>query len=213
MEGNRKGVSFMYIAIRAPYDLQDHGVFLKPKGEFPIVNQLRILLKDRNITYLDFSKAVGISRQSLDGFLNNSFVPKIETVLKMATVLSVPVEDIYQLTDSAWVETAKDENNHTLYFDHLDSAIRSGSDMKGLDRSVYIRQEGLERLLVPRSGFIKGLQQAGDAAAKEAKKRNPSLNRDELADIKAQARETYEANHQLRFSTLYRELPMVVIRD
>lgn len=63
----------------------------------PVENQVRELRTERGLTQEDLADLVGVARQSIISIEKGRFLPSIETALRLATALAVPVEDVFWL--------------------------------------------------------------------------------------------------------------------
>lgn len=64
-----------------------------------IINKVREIREDRDISQQKLAKLVGISRQSLYSIEQGKSIPGIDIVLKLAHVLNVKVERLFVLKD------------------------------------------------------------------------------------------------------------------
>lgn len=65
-----------------------------------LTNQLKLQrVKSGDLTQAQLAELVGCSRQTINSIEKDKFKPSIELVLKLAKVLNVKVEEIFQLED------------------------------------------------------------------------------------------------------------------
>ena len=64
-------------------------------------NRLRELRSARGLTQAALAEAVGVSRKTINTVENGVFTPSTLLALKIARVLGVPVEEVFQLDDEA----------------------------------------------------------------------------------------------------------------
>ena len=64
-------------------------------------NRLRELRSTRGLTQAALAEAVGVSRKTINTVENGVFTPSTLLALKIARVLGVPVEEVFQLDDES----------------------------------------------------------------------------------------------------------------
>lgn len=62
-------------------------------------NRLKVLRAERDLTQEALAEAVGVTRKSINAIEKKRMVPSVVTALKLASVLGVPVEEIFSLAD------------------------------------------------------------------------------------------------------------------
>lgn len=103
-------------------DLKKKGYQIEPNGIL-IQNHLKEILEQREITVIELAEKTGMSRQTLHNIINGTYSPGVEMSLKIATVLRVPVEEIFQLKEEAWFSRVKKAGEKNLYVDVLNLVI------------------------------------------------------------------------------------------
>ncbi len=63
-------------------------------------NNLKVLRKQKDLTQAELATKVHVSRKTINTVENGVFIPSTTLSLKLARVLSVNVEDIFELTDA-----------------------------------------------------------------------------------------------------------------
>ncbi len=63
----------------------------------PVLNALRESRTERGITQEQLASLVGLARQSIISIERGRFLPTIETALRLAEALDVPVEKLFWL--------------------------------------------------------------------------------------------------------------------
>lgn len=175
-----------------------------------VINHLDQLIRERELSIVEIANIVGVSRQTIDSFVSNRSSPNLQLGLKIAHIFGMKVEDIFYLTDMAWVETAKDDEKRTMYFDRLTYRVLSGLDMKDYDKFEHVHLATGETVPLP---LFKEKQKATEEeAVTQHLERNPTKNkRDELAKVKEEARKEWEAKCPARFEVLYRRVEPVIL--
>lgn len=67
-----------------------------------MVNNLRQHREQQSITQEQLAASVGVSRQSVISIEKGQYVPTTVLALKLASVLKVAVEDLFQLDKKDW---------------------------------------------------------------------------------------------------------------
>ena len=62
-------------------------------------NRLKVLRAERDLTQADLAQRVGVTRKTINTVERGVFVPSTLLALRLARVLGVPVEDVFQLLD------------------------------------------------------------------------------------------------------------------
>ena len=62
-------------------------------------NKIRVARAEVRMTQQQLADAAGVSRQTINAIESGKFVPSTVLALKMAKILSTPVEEIFQLED------------------------------------------------------------------------------------------------------------------
>lgn len=179
-----------------------------------IVNsKLAEKMKEKKIGDKDLAKLTGTTRQAIYYNLNKNGVTSIENALKWAHVLDCKVEDLFSLADDAWYETAKDDEGRTIYFDHLSFLIKSGNDMKKIDKKVRLEQETYSE--ITEKEYNAKLIEKINEAVNELYERNPksSYTRDEVAEVKAKVKKEHEELYPKRYEVLYSKIYPIVLGD
>lgn len=110
-------------------ELTKNGYLILEEG-IPVSNKIDEILRDKQITPADLSKMTGISRQNINSVMKGKMKPGVDFVLKVIYVLDTPIEEIFQLKESAWVSTAKSTEESTLYVDLVGLRIIDGKTKK-----------------------------------------------------------------------------------
>jgi putative transcriptional regulator len=63
----------------------------------PIINKLKEIRLEQEINQTEMAKACEVSRQTIHSIEVSKYVPSVELALKIAEVLNMSVEDIFEL--------------------------------------------------------------------------------------------------------------------
>lgn len=63
-------------------------------------NQLKMRRREAGLTQAHLAQAVGVTRQSIIAIEKGKYKPSIELALKLAQVLSCPVEELFWLQET-----------------------------------------------------------------------------------------------------------------
>ncbi len=64
-----------------------------------LVNHINVLRKRKGLTQAQLAQAAGVSRKTINTIENSVFIPSTVLALRLARVLEVPVEDIFELQE------------------------------------------------------------------------------------------------------------------
>lgn len=67
--------------------------------EFELLNTIKVERAKRDITQAELAIKVGVSRKTINTIETGKFVPSTITAFRIANVLNVKVEDIFELTE------------------------------------------------------------------------------------------------------------------
>lgn len=120
-------------------ELKEKGYVILSDDDVVVPNRIAEVLEEKGLTPPDLVKMTGISRQSINAVMKGKMKPGVDFVLKVAYVLDKHVEDLFFLTESAWVTTAKSSEESTLFVDIIDLRIIDGKTKK-----ETIAKDGIE---------------------------------------------------------------------
>jgi Predicted transcriptional regulators len=120
-------------------ELKGKGYVILSDDDIVVPNRIAEVLEEKGLTPPDLVKMTGISRQSINAVMKGKMKPGVDFVLKVAYVLDKHVEELFFLTESAWVTTAKSSEESTLYVDVVDLRIVDGKTKKEI-----ISKDGIE---------------------------------------------------------------------
>lgn len=64
-----------------------------------VINNIKKMREDKNITQEQFAKMIGTSRQTVIALEKGSYNPSVELALKIAHVFGLSVEDLFYLKE------------------------------------------------------------------------------------------------------------------
>jgi len=181
-------------------DLLEEGLFLYIDAP-PIKNNIRELIKEKKLKYVETARKIGVSRQALDMYIKNEQQPTIEIALKLSLFLKEDVSTIFELDEGAWYHTAKDEDGFTLFYDNLKNCIRSGDHMKSVKKNI--RFDAFTGQEVPSSTYMRELRKE---KRKMAELNKSDYNRNEVAKIKKEVEEIFEKRYPMRYIILHEKI-------
>lgn len=117
------------IKLNSVEELDSYGYCIMDK-ENSLSNNIKDILKERGLNQSDLSKLTGISRQNISDIIQNKLKPGVDFALKIAMVLNVSVEQVFELTDTAWHKIAKLDNETTLFIDLYNLKIIDNKERK-----------------------------------------------------------------------------------
>lgn len=98
-------------------DLKKEGLCLIEDDIVVVENRISKVLEEKKLLVADLAKLTGISRQNINAVIHKRMKPGIDFALKISYVLGVPVEELFSLTEDAWVIPYKYDRDTTLYLD------------------------------------------------------------------------------------------------
>jgi putative transcriptional regulator len=72
---------------------------LRSDLEMPLKSRWRIILAEKEITQKQLAKELNVTPQQLSNWIRMDPVPRVEVVFKVAKVLGVKVDDLYDYTE------------------------------------------------------------------------------------------------------------------
>lgn len=129
-------------------ELEKYGYDIMDK-ENVLNNKIKEILEERGFSQSDLSKLTGISRQNISDIIQNKLKPGVDFAIKIAVVLNVPVEDIFQLNESAWFKIAKLEDDTSIFLDLYQLKIIDNKERKN-----QLKEDNLEYYLIKENKCI-----------------------------------------------------------
>lgn len=104
-------------------ELKTKGLSIIDEDETIVENRIMEKLQEKNLLVSDLAKLTGIARQNINVVVKHKMKPGIDFAIKVAYVLDVPVEELFTLTEDAWVKPYKPKRDSTLYVDVVNLMI------------------------------------------------------------------------------------------
>lgn len=127
------------VKLRSESELNQMGYVLMDDEEFPLENNLQQILNMRKMTAADLAREVGVTRQSVSFIIRSKMRPGVDFALKAAEVLEVKIEDMFSLTDGAWVQPVSTFRDHAVYLE-----MKSLEIVGSRKREELIEENGFE---------------------------------------------------------------------
>lgn len=122
--------------IKSLEELKDRGLYIIEEDDIVVENNIEEMCKEKKILISDLAKLTGLSRQNINAVTKNKMKPGIDFALKCSFVLGVPVEEIFTLTDNAWIKPYKKGRDSTLYVDIINLEIIGNAEKKKQTQST-----------------------------------------------------------------------------
>ncbi|WP_180953936.1 helix-turn-helix transcriptional regulator [Bacillus sp. M6-12] len=116
--------------IKSLAELKQKGLCIIDEDETTVENHIMTILKEKGLLVSDLAKLTGISRQNINAVVKNKMKPGVDFALKVSHVLGISVEELFTLTESAWVKPYKQERDSTLYVDVVNLMILDNTAKK-----------------------------------------------------------------------------------
>lgn len=110
-------------------DLDKYNLVILNKEKL-IKNNLKQILDEKGLNQSDLSELTGICRQNISEIVNDKMIPGVILASQIAFVLNKKIEDIFELTDNAWVRIAKINKDTTMYIDLYNLEVISNTIRK-----------------------------------------------------------------------------------
>lgn len=111
-------------------ELKEKGLTIIEDDMPTVENHIMQILKEKGLLVSDLAKLTGISRQNINAVVKNKLKPGVDFALKVSHVLGLSVEELFTLTDEAWVKPYKQERDSTLYVDVVNLMILDNTAKK-----------------------------------------------------------------------------------
>lgn len=110
-------------AVKDIKELKERGLYIIEDDEIVVEMLLPQVLKEKGLQISDLARLTGISRQNINAVIRNKMKPGIDFVLKVSFVLGEPIDNLFTLTDNAWVKPYKVGRDSTVFYDALNSRL------------------------------------------------------------------------------------------
>jgi len=108
-----------------------------------IENHMEKFTLKKKITSANLWKRAGISKQTMHAVMSGKMKPGIDIVLKISTVLDVPVEELFTLNDSAW-ENLISIDGKSIMWDLAELKIIERPDVKPIEDEYGVQRWDLK---------------------------------------------------------------------
>lgn len=194
--------------IKSLEELKKKGLYIIDEDEITVENHIMKILKEKGLLVSDLAKLTGISRQNINAVVKYKMKPGVDFAIKVSYVLGIPVEELFTLTDSAWVKPYKQERDSTLYVDVVNLLIldntakkaeiaKSGYEYFNQDTKEYFTRDEHAKLLK------KFLKANTPAKVEELKEENGDLSTTKLT---SQAKEELRSEFNDTYIKVYKKL-------
>lgn len=109
--------------------IDDHALFVE--------HRMDEVMNEQGITMSSLAKKTGISRQQIHAIVKKQMIPRIDFVLKISSVLKKPVEELFWLTEDAWVEYERENHDDPLFYDMV-----HGEKVNAAEKKRFIKETG-----------------------------------------------------------------------
>ena len=117
----------------------DENGYLVMRELSPIRTKLREIMDEKGITITLLAQMSGIGKQRINEILKKRTVPSVAVALKLEYVLGVPLQEIFVLTDEAWAQPLKDDNDESIYVNMLEGSLHPYGEV-----NEELKRSGLE---------------------------------------------------------------------
>lgn len=135
-------------------ELNEAGLFISEEGESIKIN-LETFMKSKNISAIEVCRKSGISRQAMNAILRGKMKPGLDFALKVAKCLQVSVEELFELTESAWEEIAKTTDDKTLFLDRINMEIVDGVEKREKEQDGFIYMDMMTNQVLTKPEYDK----------------------------------------------------------
>lgn len=120
-------------------ELREKDLYIIYEDSEFVRNDLKEIAEKRGISNADLAKITGVSRQSITDLMKNRMEPRIGFALKLGYRLGIPIEDIFKLTENAWIEPYRGKQGNPLFIDMYNLEIIDNKEKKS-----RIKKNGFE---------------------------------------------------------------------
>lgn len=99
-------------------------------GEITVTNKVEEVLKARGLEQVDLAKMTGLSKQYINYVIRRKICPGVDSAIKIAYVLDMPVEEIFNIKENAWTSNNKEIGEETLFLDVHEMEIINNKEME-----------------------------------------------------------------------------------
>lgn len=191
------------------------GYVLKDEKAVVLTNNIEKHLKDKDMSYADLAKKTGVSRQMISMIIHQQIRPGADVALKFEEVLEVPVQELFNLTDEAWLTIATVGYDSPAYLWMPDLTIVDNKERKNRIKECGGEYRHLKTgEIVTKKEYESRLQEFQKDNKEErmetirTENKDRSLSRNELLSM---ATDELEEEFLMDYEILYRQI-MIPIR-
>lgn len=111
-------------------DLTEQGYVIIEKNQTVLTNRIGEVLKEKKINTSKLAKLTGLSRQNISSVINGNLNPNTDFSLKISYVLNTPIEQLFILTENAWIENVEISKENKLFVDIVNLEIIDSNEKK-----------------------------------------------------------------------------------
>ena len=189
-------------------ELEQNGLSIM-EDDTPILrNNIIAVLEAKGLNVSDLSTITGISRQNINAVVHNKMKPGVDFALKVSQVLGVSVNELFELTEEAWIRPYKKDRDIALFIDMIHMAIVDNKQKK-----AFIEENGFEfynvktNEQVTKADYEERLRQFIDskrvALTEKMKEEEPDLTANQ---IKSAVVEQLRSEFHEEYSKIYKRL-------
>jgi DNA-binding XRE family transcriptional regulator len=204
--------------IKGLEELRERGLCIIDEDEITVENRILKILKEKELLLSDLAKLTGIPRQNISAVVKKKMKPGIDFALKVSYVLGIPVEEVFSLTEDAWVRPYKHKDT-TLYLDIVNMEI-----IDNVRKRELIKENGYEYVNFETNEFLtreeydkklkQFLKQHTPSKMKELEEEYPELSTVKLTSLaKEELRKEFSEQYVKIFKKLGEKIQPYVINS
>lgn len=189
-------------------ELKERGLYIIEDDDIVVETKLPQVLKEKGLITSDLAKLTGISRQNINAVIRKKMKPGIDFALKTSYVLGVPVEELFTLTEEAWVKPYKVGADISVFVDVINLIVLDNRIKKALlkkDACEYVDVTTGQKLTKQEYDSLLKQYIAQNKEQQEdlVKKANPKMS---PKRVKSVAVENLKREFRLKYSRIYKRL-------
>lgn len=199
-------------------ELDKRGLCTIEDEENVVRTNLPQALKEKGLITSDLSRLTGISRQYINAVIRQNIKPGIDFALKTSYVLGIPVEQLFTLTENAWIKPCKIGNDISVYVDVIHAIILDNRVLKMLlkvNPMLYLNQETGQKLTKTEyeSSLRKYILDKVDERKEELKSQHPDMSSKTITSLAIDSlKKEFMAKHSKIYKKLGEKITPYVLR-